>query len=204
MRYGDLEDEEIDGDADRLANYQIARDKYEKALETGFASSEVHYNLGRVYYLNKLYRKALDQWLNLYEDFVEKPEIMFALGNAFYHMGSYDAAKGEYLKLISSYEYDMDRMKVARRDLEGHVKLIQFLSSAYNNVGAVYQALNNEAKSDISYWKSIDWAQHINSDNEFARVNLARSFRKTGEVGEPILDESIPFSLDFYREDKRK
>jgi tetratricopeptide (TPR) repeat protein len=204
MRYGDLEDEEIEGDTDRLANYQIARDKYEKALETGFESSEVHYNLGRVYYLNKLYRKALDQWLNLYEDFVEKPEIMFALGNAFYHMGSYDAAKGEYLKLISSYEYDMDRMKVARRDLEGHVKLIQFLSSAYNNVGAVYQALNNEAKSDISYWKSIDWAQHINSDNEFARVNLARSFRKTGEVGEPILDESIPFSLDFYREDKRR
>ncbi|MBN1497187.1 MAG: tetratricopeptide repeat protein [Spirochaetes bacterium] len=204
MRYGDLEDEETEEDADRLANYQIARDKYEKALAEGYESSEVHYNLGRVYYLTGLYRKALDQWLNLYEDFVEKPEIMFALGNAFYHMGSYDAAKGEYLKLISAYEYDMERMKIARRDLEGHVKLIRFLSAAYNNVGAVYQAQNNEGRSDISYWKAIDWAQQINSDNEFARVNLARSFKQTGGAGEPILDESIPYSLDYYREDLRR
>ncbi len=204
MRYGDLEDETVDQDAERMGNYQIARDKYEKAIEEGYESSEVHYNLGRVYYLNRLYQKALDQWLNLYEDFVENPEIMFALGNAFYHMGSYDAAKGEYLKLVSAYEYEMDKMKIPRRDLPGHVKLVQFLSSAYNNLGAVYQAQNNEAKSEISYWKSIDYAQHINSDNEFARVNLARSFKKGGEAGEPILDESIPYSIEYYREDLRK
>ena len=204
MRYGDLEDEEVDQEADKLANFQISRDKYEKALEEGFESSEVHYNLGRIYYLNKLYQKALDQWLNLYEDFAEKPEIMFALGNAFYHMGSYAAAKGEYLKLVSVYEYELDRMKIPRRDLEGHKKIFTFLSASYNNLGVVYQAQNNEAKSDISYWKSIDYAQQINTDNEFARVNLARSFKKTGEPGEGILDEFIPFSIDYYREDMRK
>jgi len=129
---------------------------------------------------------------------------MFALGNAFYHMGSYDAAKGEYLKLVSVYEYEMDKFKIARRDLPGQVKIVQYLSSAYNNLGAVYQAQNNEAKSEISYWKSIDYAQHINSDNEFARVNLARSFKKGGEAGEAILDESIPYSIEYYREDLRK
>jgi len=204
MRYGDLEDEVVDQDAERMGNYQIARDKYEKALEEGFESSEVHYNLGRIYYLNRLYQKALDQWLNLHEDFVDNPEIMFALGNAFYHMGSYDAAKGEYLKLVSVYEYEMDKFKIARRDLPGQVKIVQYLSSAYNNLGAVYQAQNNEAKSEISYWKSIDYAQHINSDNEFARVNLARSFKKGGEAGEAILDESIPYSIEYYREDLRK
>lgn len=204
MRYGDLEDEAIDQETERMGNYQIARDKYEKAIDEGFESSEVHYNLGRIYYLDKLYQKALDQWLNLYEDFVDNPEIMFALGNAFYHMGNYDAAKGEYLKLISAYEYEIDKLKVLRRDLPGHVKLIQFLSAAYNNLGAVYQLKNNEAKSDVSYWKSIDYAQHINTDNEFARVNLARSFKKGGEAGEPILDESIPYSIDYYREDMRK
>jgi tetratricopeptide (TPR) repeat protein len=48
MRYGDLEDEEIDQEADKLANYQISRDKYEKALEEEYESSEVHYNLGRM------------------------------------------------------------------------------------------------------------------------------------------------------------
>ncbi len=204
MRYGDLEDEVIDQDTERMGNYQIARDKYEKAVEEGFESSELRYNLGRVYYLNRLYQKALDQWLNLYEDFVGNPEIMFALGNAFYHMGGYDAAKGEYLKLVSAYEYEMDKVKIARRDLPEQVKMVQYLSSAYNNLGAVYQAQNNEAKSEISYWKSIDYAQHINTDNEFARVNLARSFRKGGEAGEPILDESIPYSIEYYREDLRK
>ncbi|MBN2159826.1 MAG: tetratricopeptide repeat protein [Spirochaetes bacterium] len=203
MRYGDLEDDEVDQEAEKLANYQIARDKYEKAIDEGFESPEVHYNLGRVYYLNRLYRKALDQWLNLYDDFTENPELMFALGNAFYHMGNYDAARGEYMKLISAYEYDLDRMKIARRDLEGHVKLITYLSGAYNNVGAVYQVKNNEAKSEISYWKAIDYAQRIDSDNEIARVNMARSFRQTGGSGEPILDESIPFSMDRYREDMR-
>jgi len=54
MRYGDLEDEVVDQDAERMGNYQIARDKYEKALEEGFESSEVHYNLGRIYYLKAL------------------------------------------------------------------------------------------------------------------------------------------------------
>jgi tetratricopeptide (TPR) repeat protein len=204
MRYGDLKDETLDQDTDRMANYQIALDKYEKALDENYESPELHYNLGRIYYLNRRWQKALDQWLNLYEDFMENPEIMFALGNAFYHMGNYDSAKGEYLKLVSVYEYEIDKMKSIRRDLESHVKIITFLSAAYNNLGAVYQSQNNEAKSDISYWKSIDYAQRINSDNEFARVNLARSFKKGEEPGEPIIDEEVPYSIDYYREDMRR
>lgn len=204
MRYGDLEDEIVEDETDKLANYQIAKEKYEKAIEEGYESSEVHYNLGRVYYLNRQYRQALDQWLNLYEDFMSNPELMFALGNAFYHMDNREAAKGEYLKLISAYEYELDRMKIVRYDLPGHVKLITFLSGAYNNLGAVYQVQGKEAKSDISYWKAIDYAQRIGKDNEFARVNMARSFKQTGEIGEPILDESIPYSIDVYREDMRK
>lgn len=204
LRYGDLEDQLLDEEADKMANYQIARDKYEKALDEGFESSEVHYNLGRVYYLNRLYQKALNQWLNLYEDFVENPEIMFALGNAFYHMGNYDAARGEYLKMISAYEYDLERMKVIHQERPSDIKMVSSLASGYNNLGSVYQVLNNEAKSSISYWKAIDYSQRLNQENEFARVNLARSFKKGGEPGEPILDESIPYSIDIYREDMRK
>ena len=203
MRYGDLEDQLLDEDTDKMANYQIARDKYEKALEEGYESSEVHYNLGRIYYLNRLYQKALSQWLNLYEDFEGNPELMFALGNAFYHMGNYDAARGEYLKMASSYEYDLDKIKVVNPTRESDIKMISSLASAYNNIGAVYQLQNNEAKSSISYWKAIDYSQQLNAENEFARVNLARAFKK-GEPGEPILDESIPYSIDIYREDMRK
>jgi tetratricopeptide (TPR) repeat protein len=199
MRYGDLEGENLDEEVDKRANYEIAREKYEKALEDGYGSSEVHYNLGRIYYLNRLYRKALDQWLNLYEDFITRPQLMFALGNAFYHMGNYNAAKGEYLKLISAYEYDLDKIRVFDPANESQVEKVSFLSSAYNNLGAVYQEQNNEARSDVSYWKAISYSQRINQDNEYARVNLARSFKKAGEPGEPILDESVPYSIGAYR-----
>ena len=203
MRYGDLEDENIGEEADKLANYQIARDKYEKALREKYESSEVHYNLGRIYYLNRLYQKALDQWLNLYEDFVASPELMLSLGNAFYHMDNFNAAKGEYLKLITTLEYEQERNKTVNSMSENQVKIAGFLSSAYNNLGAVYQVQNNGAKSSISYWKAINCSHRINLDNEYARVNLAMSFKNTKEHGEPILDESIPYSIDIYREDKR-
>jgi tetratricopeptide (TPR) repeat protein len=199
MRYGDLEDEHPDEETDKRANYEIAREKYEKALEDGYESPEVHYNLGRIYYLDRLYRKALDQWINLYEDFVARPELMFALGNAFFHMGNYNAAKGEYLKLISAYEYDLDKIRVFDPSNERQARKVSFLSSAYNNLGAVYQEQDNEARSDVSYWKAINYSQRINQDNEYARVNLARSFKKAGEPGEPILDESVPYSIGEYR-----
>ncbi len=203
MRYGDLEDENLSEEADKLANYQIARDKYEKAIQEKYETSEVRYNLGRIYYLNRLYQKALEQWMNLYEDFVASPELMLALGNAFYHMDNYNAAKGEYLKMISALEYQQDKIRRINPESEDQIKMLSFLSSAYNNLGAVYQAQNNEAKGDISYWKSINYARRINLDNEFARVNLGRSFKAARGRGEPVLDESIPFSVDIYREDKR-
>jgi tetratricopeptide (TPR) repeat protein len=203
MRYGDLEDENLSEEAEKFSNYQIARDKYEKALQEKYESSEVRYNLGRIYYLNRLYQKSLEQWMNLYEDFVTSPGLMLALGNAFYHLDNYNAARGEYLKLISALEYQQDKIKSLNAESEDQVKMNSFLSSAYNNLGAVYQVQNNEAKSGISYWKAINYARRINLDNEYARVNLGRSFKKARGEGEPILDESIPFSIDIYREDRR-
>ncbi len=202
-RYGDLEEEVLDSEMDQMANFEIAKDKYEKAVSEGFESPEVHYNLGRIYYLNSRYRDALDQWLHLYEDFVTSPEMMFALGNAFYHMGNYEAAKGEYLKLISVYEDEAERIRSPREGNTQHIKIFNSLASAYNNLGAVYQLQNNEGKSSISYWKAIDYSRRINRENQFARVNLARSFKEKSYVVEPILDENIPYSIDVYREDMR-
>ncbi len=202
-RYGDIEDEDTEEEIDKLANYNIARDKYEMAVTENYESPEVYYNLGRIYYMNKLYEKALDQWMNLYKDFVEHPELMFSLGNVFYHLGNYSASKGEYLKLISAYENEGEKIRVADPDNVKHEKIFRSLSSAYNNLGAIYQMQNNENKSSINYWKSIDYAKRLDRENEFARVNLARSFGRNRET-KPILDDNIPYALDVYREDMRK
>ncbi len=203
FKFGDLEDRLIDDDREKMANYSIAREKYESAVREGYSSPELNYNLGRIYYLNKLYRKAIDQWLHLYDDFVKSPELMFALGNAFYHLGNYEAGKGEYLKFISVSEYDAEKIKFVEISRKEHVKLFGTLASVYNNLGAIYQKQNEEGKSSLSYWKAIDYAKRLNVENDFARVNLARTY-KPGRKVEPIIDENIPFSIDYYREGMRQ
>jgi tetratricopeptide (TPR) repeat protein len=201
-RYGSLEDELIEDDRDRYLNYSIAREKYEEALKLGHSSPEVNYNLGRVYYMGKLYREALDRWLTLYEEFVTRPELMFSLGNAFYNLGNYDAGKGEYLKLADAFEMDAESISLVQKSNKDHIRIFRTLSATYNNLGAIYQIQNNESKSALCYWKSIDYAKRLDQENEFARINLARSFNRTTKSA-PILDEEIPFSLDVYREDMR-
>lgn len=201
-RYGDLEDEMLDQELEKMANYNIAREKYELAVKENYGTSEVRYNLGRIHYLNKQYAKSLEQWLYLYDDFIENPELMLALGNAFYHLGQYDTAKGEFLKLINILEHETDGITIVDKGSDYQNKLFRSLAIAYNNIGSVYQLKNDESKSSLSYWKAIDYAKRIDIENEFARVNLARSFGRGNRV-DPILDESVPYSIKFYNEKMR-
>jgi tetratricopeptide (TPR) repeat protein len=198
-RKGALDDEIIENEAEKLANYAIAEQYYTTAANQDYNSPELNYNLGRIYYLKENYTMALDRWLHLYDDSVNSPEIMMSIGNAFYHKGNYDSAKGEYLKLVSVLEYEADKIKNADSGQGRHVRIFQTLSSAYNNLGAVYQNLNDAPKRDLAYWKSIDYMQRLNRENEHARVNMARSHRDA----KPLLDENIPFSIDVFSEEMR-
>jgi tetratricopeptide (TPR) repeat protein len=208
-RFGDekeeatLEEEAPSADADRLVNYDIALKKYEAAVKDGYSSSELNYNLGRIYYLKGLYDNALNQWLKNYEDFVSSPEIMYALGNAFYHMNNTESAKAEFQKLISVNEHEAERISTVVPSREDHVKLFDSLSAAYNNLGAVYLRKGSETRSNICFWKAIEYAHKLGHENEFARVNLARTIRKKGDPRQPVLDENIPFSVNIYRAEMR-
>lgn len=198
-RKGALDDEMIDDNVEKLANYAIAEQYYTQASNQDYNSPELNYNMGRIFYLKQNYTMALDRWLHLYDDAVESPEIMMSIGNAFYHNGNFESAKGEYLKLASILEYESEKIKVADESKQRHVKIFQTLSSAYNNLGAVYQHLNDAPKRDLAYWKSIDYMQALKRENEYARVNMARSSRNA----EPLLDENIPFSIDIFSEEMR-
>ena len=204
-REGALDDEIADNEIEKMENYSFAQKFYTDALNFNYISSELYYNMGRIHYLKGEYSLALDLWLHLYDDFVKSPELMLALGNAFYNSGNgsgpgnYEAAKGEYLKLISVMEYEADRIRNVNPSKVSQVKIFQSLSSAYNNLGAVYQNTGEYQKRDLAYWKAIDYGKKMNQENEYARVNLARSNRDA----EPLLDKWIPFSIDIYREDMR-
>lgn len=203
-RFGDeLEEEALDAEVEQQANYIIAREKYEAALKEGFRSPELFYNLGRIHYMNGQYERALERWLELYEESVDSPEVMLAMGNAFYHLNNLEAGRGEYLKLISIFERQAESITKIFPDRADHVKVFQTLATAYNNLGAVYQRKNDETRSNVSYWKAIDYAKRIDRENEFARVNMARAFKERSEPIKPILDEDIPFSLAVYSKDMR-
>ncbi len=198
-RKGALDDEMIDDSVEKLANYSIAEQYYITASNRNYNSPELNYNLGRIYYLKKNYTMALDRWLHLYDSTVSSPEIMMSIGNAFYHNGNYESAKGEFLKLASVLEYEADKIRVTDSSKQSHLKIFQTLSSAYNNLGAVYQNLDDAPKRDLAYWKSIDFMKRLDRENEYARVNMARSHRNA----EPMLDENIPFSIDIFSEEMR-
>jgi tetratricopeptide (TPR) repeat protein len=199
----ELEDSVVDDDRERRANNGIAQEYYEKAEESGEKSPELFYNLGRLYYLKGLYTKSLEKWLNLYDDFISKPELMFALGNAFYHLNNLESSKGEYLRLISLYEREAEDVAMPTEAKVRHLKLFETLSAAYNNLGAVYQLQGNSVKSNLCFWRSIEFAKRINRENEYARVNLNRSFKSDRDDLVPLLDEELPFGLDVYREELR-
>jgi tetratricopeptide (TPR) repeat protein len=209
-RFGDdkseetLEEEAPAADAAKLLNYDIAMKKYEAAVSDGYSSPELHYNLGRVYYLKGLYKDAMTQWMENYGDFVSSPEMMYALGNAFYHENNIDSAKAEYQKLISAWEYEAEKILKVIPTKDEHIRIFNSLASAYNNMGAAYLRKGGDTRSNVCFWKAIEYSHRIGRENEFARVNLARTVRKKGDDRQPVLDENIPYSLDVYREDMRE
>ncbi|HNU91279.1 MAG TPA: tetratricopeptide repeat protein [Spirochaetota bacterium] len=203
-RFSDeLEEEPLDAELEQQANYTIAREKYEAALKEGFESPELFYNLGRIDYMNGRYEAALNRWLALNEESVDSPEVMLAMGNAFYHLDNLQAGRGEYLKLISIFERQAESISKVFPDRADHVKIFQTLATAYNNLGAIYELRKDETRSNVSYWKAIDYAKRIDRENEFARVNMARAFKERSEPIRPILDENIPFSLGVYSKEMR-
>ena len=114
--------------------------------------------------------------------------------------GNYDAAKGEFLKMIYVMEYEADKRPNPDFSKQGNVKLFQSLATGYNNLGAVYQMLQEYDKRDLAYWKAIEYSQRMGKENEYARTNLARAHREAT----PYIDDSIPFSIDYYNADWRK
>lgn len=199
-REGALDDEMPDNEREKMENYTTAQSYYEKAYNNGFNSPELNYNLGRVYYLKGQNTFALERWLQLYDDFIQSPELMLSLGNAFYKNGNYDAAKGEFLKMLYVMEYEADKNSSPDFSKKANVKLFQSLATGYNNLGAVYQQLGEYDKRDLAYWKAIEYSQRMGKESEYGRTNLAKSHRNA----EPIIDDSIPFSIAYYMEDWRR
>ena len=97
-------------------------------------------------------------------------------------------------------EYEADKYTNPDFSRRGNVMMYQSLATGYNNLGAVYQMLGEYDKRDLAYWKAIEYSQRMGKENEYARTNLARAHRNA----DPYIDDSIPFSIQYYSAEWRK
>lgn len=176
-------------------NLVHAQKYYQAAQKMGYSTPQQSYNLGRIYYNQGSYAKALENWLSIQSQSYTNPNILFAMGNSFYKLDKIDAAKGEYKKLIDDYENKAATIGKPKEGNEYHKAIYEMLSASYNNLGAIYDRKGNEREAMLNYWRAIERSKYLNSENPQARLNINRSFKGTGRLEEPVLDEQIPQNI---------
>jgi tetratricopeptide (TPR) repeat protein len=175
--------------------FSLALKYYDAAAKLGYETPSQSYNFGRALYLEGNYEEALNEWLKIQHKAYDNPHLLYALGNAFYKIGKFDTAKGEYKKLIDDYEYKSNMIETPIIGNSYHGAVFHLLSSAYNNLGAIYERQNMEKESLFNYWQSIEKSRFLEKENLYARLNLSRAFKGKGRIVEPVLDDSLPVHL---------
>lgn len=122
-------------------NYDLARRYYETAQSMGYADNDLKYNLGVLYFYERSFQKALDQWSRLAETMPGNPNIGFAMGNAFLYLKKYNAAIGEFLMLSEFYDELIEGLGEIRPWRAYHRRILVETSAVYNNLGVAYQKL---------------------------------------------------------------
>lgn len=122
-------------------NFNLARKYYETAEKMEYESIDLNYNLGLLYFYDKLFIKALNQWVMLSEILPNNPNIKFAMGSAFLHLGKYNPALGEFLMLSEIYNDLIEELGNIKPWRAYHKRILLDASSVYSNLGVAYQKM---------------------------------------------------------------
>lgn len=122
-------------------NFDLARKYYETAEKMEYESIDLNYNLGLLYFYDKLFNKALNQWAMLSEILPNNPNIKFAMGSAFLYLGKYNPALGEFLMLSEIYDDLIEELGDIKPWRAYHKRILLGASSVYSNLGVAYQKL---------------------------------------------------------------
>jgi tetratricopeptide (TPR) repeat protein len=146
-------------------NYELARAYYERAKRMGFESNDLTYNLGVLYFYNKDFRKAIQQWSVMTETMMDNPNINFAMGSALLHLGEYSAALGELLVLDGEYDDLVQKLGEIKPWRAYHKRIVLEASHVSNNLGVAYEKLYEttgiseyQKKSLVSLYKGGELA----------------------------------------------
>jgi len=186
---------------------------FQKAIDSGIQSiekkSECFYYYGWSSYIKGNYKRALKLWIEIPKEWERKNRnVEFAKANAYYNLSIIES-KDKYLKsslgsliyIRDYYEKIVNKIKVPSATNKFHQYYISKLSMIYNNLGAIYERLNNEKKSLNYYWKSIEMSKLISKENEIAKINIRLNLkRKNLDEKEkyPIIMDFISPKIDDY------
>ena len=191
----------ISGILDKIDSY------WDKTKEIGFrdekSKAELFYYSGWSFYIRGNYRKALIEWESIDPAWQQKYlNIELAKSHALYHLGIRDNGKRkEYLNAALGYLHYLhrkyDNMASSVKNIapsnNEHRRLFSRLAIIENNLGAIYEVMNNEKKSLQYYWNSIEHSKNILQENEVSHLNLKLSFKRKGLEDK----EAYPLIMDF-------
>ena len=183
---------------------------FEKAVQTGVISKEAEaellYYQGWSYYVRGNYRKALLYWEEIPSEWKYKVKnLEIGLSNTLYRLAtdlSDENTMSEKKKFLQSslgnllflQEYYHNYSKgIQLNKSSEHIHIFKLLSTIENNLGAVYEVFNDEERSILHYWKSIEYSKSLGYENEIARYNLNLSFKRSKLLPE----ERYPLIMDY-------
>lgn len=169
------------------------------------AESELMYFSGWSKFVKNDHRGALSDWEKIDpEKTASLPNLSLAQSHCYYRLAveeSLPAKRDKYLdSALGLLFYSQDRYTaragtITRIDAsnEKHARLMSNLAIIENNIGAIYEMLDDEQKSLMHYWKSIENSKRIGKENEIANLNIRLSFKRKA-LGE---GENFPVIMDY-------
>jgi tetratricopeptide (TPR) repeat protein len=169
------------------------------------AESELMYFSGWSKFVKNDHRGALADWEKIDPEKTSSlPNLSLAQSHCYYRLAveeSVTAKRDKYLdSALGLLFYSQDRYTaragtITRIDAsnEKHARLMSNLAIIENNIGAIYEMLDDEQKSLMHYWKSIENSKRIGKENEIANLNIRLSFKRKA-LGE---GENFPVIMDY-------
>ncbi|MBN8219455.1 MAG: hypothetical protein J0L53_00945 [Spirochaetes bacterium] len=169
------------------------------------AESDLMYFSGWSKFVKNDHRGALADWEKIDpEKTASLPNLSLAQSHCYYRLAVEETAAGKREKYLDSalglLFYSQDRYNaqvgtITRIDAsnEKHARLMSNLAIIENNIGAIYEMLDDEQKSLMHYWKSIENSKRIGKENEIANLNIRLSFKRKA-LGE---GENVPVIMDY-------
>ena len=167
--------------------------------------SELLYFSGWSRFVRNDHRGALADWEKIdAEKAASLPNLSLAQSHCYYRLAVEEASRTQREKYLDSalglLFYSQDRYNarvnsITRIDSgnDKHARLVSNLAIIENNIGAIYEMLDDEQKSLMHYWKSVENSKRIGQENEIANLNIRLSFKRKS-LGE---SENYPVIMDF-------